>query len=658
MTDESYFQNHFRDSTITNFVQANLVNLIPRPPIKPMEIPLPPKILIGRDSIVDEISRGFADGTHNPVVVTGPSGVGKSALAAKVAKQSVDQFPDGQVLIDLEDEDALPALRSALLRLGVAKDQLPDSFGGLRANLRSVTSGKAMLFIVDGAGDARDGLDFAPASEHSALAIFALKSTVDKMVPHIPLSEMSVEEAVRMLGLSIEIDGLPAGTVLEMVHLYGTRPSTISRLAGLIRARGNDRTPTIDVIRDLVESPTPDLLGATYRTLSVSGAWLYQFLSVLPGTEFEESLLELFDTPQQSGSDVLEELINARLITRPREGWCLVEPAVTRDSAARGLTEKLPIQLVTSLRDSIRWYVKRAQLADRWVMKERLRRAPMPNVPAENFTSETKALDWLRANHVTLLTAVRMAALQGWTDEAWALAEAMWALYTNVPYPEEAEQCYTAAVDATRTPLDRARMLLCLGRVRLDLGRFAESEHNLRESQALAEAGGDLELVSSAVSQLGRVEYWQGRLDPAIARFEEAERLANSHGTSRAAAIQLMYLGRVHRDRGDIHKGLEYFKHAQDAFLAIGDVRHVVIVESHMATTGAAQGIPHAVEAADRSIGWLRKGGISRHEAEAQERLGAILEGAEGRRRLEAALEIHERIGNLAQARRLRRLLE
>lgn len=654
MTDESYFRNHFHASEIRTFIQAGVIEMRPPEAPRPMEVALPPNDWVDRESLLDQIRRHLDEDPRTPVLVTGPSGAGKSALAAKIAS-STGAFPDGQLYIDLEHEDLQSAARSALLRLGIAKDFLADTFGGLLAQFRSVTSSKAMLVVVDGAEDAVEGLHFAPASARSALAVFGLRSTADPSARHFALPDLDAEDACRLLASAT---GSADDGSLQLVRQYGTRPETVRRLAGLIRARSAAASGDHDaIVRDLLEYPTPDLLEATYRTLSESAAWLYRLLSVLPAPQFEQSVLDLFDTPGDSGR-AFEELVNAQLVTLVRPGWCQVEPSVSRDAARRAEVESLSIDLVTAMRTTLRWYVKRAQLADRKIMGERLRRAPMPGeVHAEPFADAAEALTWFRANHIALSAAIRMAALHSWNDEAWALAEAMWAFYTNVPHPEEAAHCYEEAVAATTRPLDRARMLLFLGRVRLDLGRFADAEGALRESLALASEGKDGELVESATALLGRAAHWQGRYEEAIARYTEALRTAETGGRARAAAIQLMYLGRAHRELGALDTALEFFKRAQAAFLAIKDRRHVLLVEADAAVVGVALGLPGSIEVADRAIDWLHEVGYARHEGAVQERLGAALEGEEGRARFEAAIEAYERAGSLAEARRVRRML-
>ncbi|WP_026923392.1 tetratricopeptide repeat protein [Glycomyces arizonensis] len=653
--DESYLRNEFRDTQIHNLIQAHVINMSPPRPPRPMEVPLPPRPWSDREAILEALRHSLAGEARSPVVVTGPSGAGKSAIAAKLAQQLQDHYPDGQLYIDLEYEDLFSATRSALLRLGQPKDQLADTFGGLLAHYRSATRGRSMLVIVDGADDAAEGLHLVPASATSGLMVFALRSSAGAAGVHHEIGGLGPEDAARLLVAMSE--GIALAPATDLVTHYGTRPGTVRRLAGLIRARRRGADAGGDIVRALVEHPDPDLLEATYRTLSPSASWLYRLLSVLPGSEFEESVLAVFATPGGDGSAAFDELVNAQLVTRVRPGWCLIEPSVSRDASRRAERESLPIELLTAMRTTLRWYCKRAQLADRIIMGERLRRAPVPDdVDMPPFDSSTEAMAWFQANHAALATAVTMAALHGWNEEAWATAEAMWAFFINVPYPEEAARCYEVAVAAATRPVDRARMLLFLGRTQLDLGRFAEADGALREARATAAEHGDRELVESAIALLGRARYRQGRYREAIACYEEALSIAEREGRARAAALQLMAIGRSHRELGDPERAESFLERALERFTAIEDGRHVLLVSGELAVLRAARGEPGALQEADRLIGWMRQAGLARHEGESHERLAAALDGEERRRRLEAALEAYERVSSV-EARRLRRML-
>ena len=58
---------------------------------------LRPRRLVGRDRELEEVIESVA--STRLITVTGPGGVGKTALALAVAAESAAQFPDGVIVV-------------------------------------------------------------------------------------------------------------------------------------------------------------------------------------------------------------------------------------------------------------------------------------------------------------------------------------------------------------------------------------------------------------------------------------------------------------------------------------------------------------------------------------------------------------------------------
>jgi hypothetical protein len=139
--------------------------LPPNPPTSiPRELPVEPTCFVGR---VDEAARVREallpvdrDARRRPsvVVLYGPGGVGKSALAVRVAHEVVGEFPDGQLYVDLcgstpgmRPLTAVEVLGRFLRRLGVAPDQIPTDEAEAAALFRSVATDQRLLLVLDNA---------------------------------------------------------------------------------------------------------------------------------------------------------------------------------------------------------------------------------------------------------------------------------------------------------------------------------------------------------------------------------------------------------------------------------------------------------------------------------------------------------------------------
>lgn len=105
----------------------------------------------------DEYQRltSLADGGATLVVLTGPSGIGKTAKALKWTHANLARWPDGQFYADLApDDQGTPAVPSEILAhwlgaLGMAIDDIPTSLAERTTEWRTRTSVKRILLFLD-----------------------------------------------------------------------------------------------------------------------------------------------------------------------------------------------------------------------------------------------------------------------------------------------------------------------------------------------------------------------------------------------------------------------------------------------------------------------------------------------------------------------------
>lgn len=115
---------------------------------------LPPEArLVGREQEVRRLAQRLRDRTTVPViVVTGPPGVGKSALAVAVAHSLRAEFPDGQLFVQLRHgvqpvRDPSEVLAELLGATG--SDLIPDSLEARAAAFRSRLADRRVLVVLD-----------------------------------------------------------------------------------------------------------------------------------------------------------------------------------------------------------------------------------------------------------------------------------------------------------------------------------------------------------------------------------------------------------------------------------------------------------------------------------------------------------------------------
>jgi DNA-binding SARP family transcriptional activator len=131
-----------------------------RTPLRPSMLPPDVVDFTGRDSQYGELIRLMsrsADGAglRSVVLITGMPGIGKSALAVRAAHACVDEFPDGQLYVDLGAAGSqamapFDALGLLLSVLGVDEWAIPARFDERVSLYRTRLANQRMLILLDG----------------------------------------------------------------------------------------------------------------------------------------------------------------------------------------------------------------------------------------------------------------------------------------------------------------------------------------------------------------------------------------------------------------------------------------------------------------------------------------------------------------------------
>ncbi|MEV4163685.1 AfsR/SARP family transcriptional regulator [Nonomuraea dietziae] len=146
----------------------------PRTAVRPAQLPADLADFTGRAELVEALAAELAPGAALPVhVIAGIGGVGKTALAVRVAHRVRGRFPDGQLAIDLrggsDPMDPADALERLLGALGV--DGPPAGLADRAALYRSLLDGRRMLVLLDNAASEAQVRPLLPGTSQCAVIV-------------------------------------------------------------------------------------------------------------------------------------------------------------------------------------------------------------------------------------------------------------------------------------------------------------------------------------------------------------------------------------------------------------------------------------------------------------------------------------------------------
>jgi len=304
----------------------------------PRQLPPPPPQFVGRPSETAELGAALRTAVENDrpalVVISGPAGAGKSALALEVAGSAPDLFPDGQLFVPVRASGRgrrtpLADGLAMLLRSLGAGSRLPDAVDELAALLRTTLIGRRVLIVLDDVGGAADVRPFLGTQPGSAVLVTSrprLSSLDATWAVH--LGRLPAADALRLLAASVGAGRVAAEPVAaaEVVRVCEGLPLAVraagARLAGRPGWRLTDLAERLlDDRRRLDELSAGDLdvragIHGSYRQLSQPEAEVFRCLGRMGTPEFSTGALArlLGASPVTAPAASLAERIADRLV--------------------------------------------------------------------------------------------------------------------------------------------------------------------------------------------------------------------------------------------------------------------------------------------------------------------------------------------------------
>ncbi|MEV4250772.1 BTAD domain-containing putative transcriptional regulator [Streptosporangium canum] len=575
---------------------------VPAPGSTPHQLPSDIPDFTGRSEDVAVLTQALSpverppDGPPSIVVVVGPPGVGKSALAVHCAHAVRAGYPGGQLYLDLGGTEHAPAdpgelLAEALRALGVGAAGLPCTVRERSALYRSLLAERPMLVFLDDAAGAAQVRPLLPGNGCAVLVTSRRRITELPGALQLELDVLSPEEAEEFLGRIVGSERLgrereAASAILRAcgylplaVRVAGARLAGRPRWSlGVLRQRLEDEAGRLGELRagdlevgvsfDRSYRLLPDDAALAFRTLGLLGP------QSLPGWVVDAVL------DRHRADDVTDALVDVNLlqlvgtdpIGQPRyrlhdlvrcnakekaggapERHALIRVLGAWMATTESATARLPTTLfsLTSAR-AIRWNLAEDTLG-------RLTADPLP---------------WFDAEHEALVGAVRLAVDAGLAASAWGLAAALVPYFDLRCHFEEWQSTHRIALDAARLAQDphgEAAMLRGLAQVCLYQDRYAEAAEMFRRSLTIFHELGDVRGEATSICGLGAVSQFCGEHLRALAYFRRALAMFLAMGDQSGEAYARQAIGRVCLASGDPGQASKWLGEALRLARELGD---------------------------------------------------------------------------------------
>ncbi|MFK0116478.1 BTAD domain-containing putative transcriptional regulator [Streptomyces sp. NPDC090994] len=224
-----------------------------------------------------------ADGTRRVLLLDGPAGVGKTALAVHWANSRQERFPDGQVYLDLDGFSGRPpmsvadALHALLVGLGTARDEVPADPHERSALLRSTLAGRRVLLVLDNALCPEQVRPLLPGRTGTTLVTSRnqLRGLVVRNgARRLTLPPLDPEQAAVLLRALLPGHRTGPDSLRELVALCGGLPLALRILAERVAQRpGVPLARLVDEIRGECDPLSVFRLGEDITDLGVVMSW-------------------------------------------------------------------------------------------------------------------------------------------------------------------------------------------------------------------------------------------------------------------------------------------------------------------------------------------------------------------------------------------------
>lgn len=417
-------------------------------------------------------------------VVAGTPGLGKTTFAVHAAHALRDDFPDGQLYVNLLGGSGQPAqpdevLARFLRDLGVDGTRVPVEAEERAAMYRTRLAGRRTLVLLDDARQAAQVRPLLPGTASCAVIVTSRSRLPD--LAGSSLVDLDVLDSGQAAELFTRIIGADRASaepeaVGEVLAICAGLPLAIRIAGARLAARPGWSVRTLadrlsDQRRRMDELATGDLavrtcfqvsfdtLPGSPREDSLDPAHAFRLLGVWQGPTIGLQVASvLIGRPEAEVASALEVLVDARLLESPTPDRYQFHDLLRDFAADRARSDEPPQAIEDALRRVLSWYLHTAAAAAQ-VVSPLSDRVPLPTSESGaeplTFSTASQALRWCEIERANLVAATRQAAGHGLYDAAWKLPVSVMSCFDRLGYRTEWTTTHGIALASSRQVGDR-----------------------------------------------------------------------------------------------------------------------------------------------------------------------------------------------------------
>lgn len=605
------------------------------------QLPPPPRDFTGRSGDLSELAAALEQGRTNIIGLHGMGGVGKTAVALKLAESLTARCPDAQFYLDLKGAgpEPLPAGDAMLhvLRSCNPAAAIPRSKSELQSKYLSALHDRRALLLLDNVSGPEQIEPLVPPA--NCLLIITSRRRF-----HIPglfarsLDSLPPGDACALL---LAIAPRIGSRADEVAALCGHLPLALRHAAGMLAVRADlsvgDYVQRLTRVQKRLE-PVIGPLSLSYESLSQEMQSLWRSLAVFPDLFDAGAAASVWGRELEATQDMLGELFKHSLIE-----W--------NETAAR-----------YRLHDLSRLFAESCLIDDE---KSATRRRH-----AAHYLTMLRAANqiyWKSADHPWIGLALfdlewpNIEAGQAWAESNASTDDVAATLCSHYPdagayllhlrvHPHEQVRWREAALAAARRMKNRKEESVHLGSLGMAYEKLGQTRRAIRihqQSLLISRETGDRGSEAHDLSNLGMSYANLGKPQQAIDFLEESLKIYRDLGDRLGEGLALGNLGSVYKNLGQFRRAIEYYEEALAITREVGERRSEGGVLGSLGVLYAELGdIAHAVELHRQALAISRERGDLSGEGHDLGNLGWCLAYAGD---LQRAFECHHRQLSIAR---------